>query len=245
MRILLLGGTTDASALATLVADQGFDAIYSLAGRTEKPLAQALPMRLGGFGGVEGLVQYLRAENVSHVVDATHPFAAQMSKNAIAACAETGVKLLALERPGWTETTADHWIRVADLAAAVAALPTSPARVFLAIGRQHVAAFSARPEHHYLLRLVDPSPVTLTAPHQVVIDRGPFSTKGDITLLQAHKITHIVAKNAGGSGAVAKIEAARALGLPVILIDRPFIPERPIAETPQQVIEWLHADLGV
>ena len=245
MRILLLGGTTDASALATLLADQGFDAIYSLAGRTERPLAQALPMRLGGFGGVEGLVQYLLAENISHVVDATHPFAAQMSKNAIAACAETGVKLLALERPAWTETTADHWIRVADLAAAVAALPASPARVFLAIGRQHVGAFSTRPEHHYLLRLVDPGPVTLTAPHDVILDRGPFTVHADTALLQAHQITHIVGKNAGGSGAVAKIEAARALGLPVILIDRPFIPERPTVETPQQVIQWLHADLGV
>jgi precorrin-6A/cobalt-precorrin-6A reductase len=245
MRILLLGGTTDASALARLLAEQGFDAIYSLAGRTEKPVTQALPMRVGGFGGVAGLVAYLQAEHITHVIDATHPFAAQMSGNAVKACALAGVKLLALERPGWVETAADRWSRVPDLASAVNALPKEPSRVFLAIGRQHVGAFNPRPEHHYLLRLVDPGAVDLTAPHDVLIDRGPFTTQGDRTLLQAHHITHIVAKNAGGTGAVAKIEAARALGLPVILIDRPFIPERPRVETPDQVIAALHADLGV
>jgi precorrin-6A/cobalt-precorrin-6A reductase len=245
MRILLLGGTTDASALARLLGDKGFDAIYSLAGRTEKPFAQALPMRVGGFGGVDGLVRYLRDEKITHIIDATHPFAAQMSGNAVAARNMAGIKLLALERPGWSETAKDRWTSVPDLASAVAALPESPSRIFLAIGRQHVGAFNARPEHHYLLRLVDPGPVTLTAPHDAIIDRGPFTTTGDIALLQAHQITHIVAKNAGGTGAVAKIEAARALGLPIILIDRPFIPERPKVETPEQLIAALHADLGV
>lgn len=239
-RILLLGGTTEASLLARALASAGMAAVYSYAGRTAAPLAQPLPVRMGGFGGVAGLVAYLKAEGISHVVDATHPFAAQMSRNAIAACAEAGVPLAVLERPGWQAGPGDDWTHVPDIASAVAALPDSPARVFLAIGKQTLAPFAAKPQHHYLLRLVDPPEGALPLPDATaVIARGPFDLASDLALLRDHRISHIVAKNAGGAGASAKLEAARALGLRVILIERPALPPRRIFAEVAAVMAWL------
>ncbi|WP_151720716.1 cobalt-precorrin-6A reductase [Gemmobacter serpentinus] len=239
-RILVLGGTTEASRLAQALAARGLDAVFSYAGRTAAPVAQPLPTRIGGFGGVAGLVDYLRVHAIGCVVDATHPFAAGMSWNAVAACAEARVPLLAYERAPWQAGPQDRWTHVADLAQAVNALPEAPARVFLAIGRQHIAAFAARPQHHYLLRLVDPPEGTLPLPDtSLVIARGPFDVAGDTALLRDHRITHVIAKNAGGAGAEAKLLAARALGLPVILIDRPAIPARPVARDLDQVLDWI------
>ncbi|NTT87669.1 cobalt-precorrin-6A reductase [Tabrizicola fusiformis] len=239
-RILLLGGTTEASRLARALCNAGLEAVFSYAGRTDAPVAQPLPVRVGGFGGAEGLAAYLRGEGISHVVDATHPFAAQMSRNAIAACKETGIPLIALERPAWTPGPGDDWQAVADTPSAVAALPQAPARVFLAIGKQTLAPFAAKPQHHYLLRLVDPPEMPLPLPQtSVVIARGPFDAAGDTALMRAHGITHIVAKNAGGAGAEAKLTAARALRLPVILIDRPALPPRNRAATVEEVMRWL------
>lgn len=245
-RILLLGGTTEASLLARALAGAGLDAVFSYAGRTAAPLAQPLPTRVGGFGGVAGLVAYLRAEGISHVVDATHPFAAQMTRNAVAACGIAGVPLLGFERPAWQAGEGDDWLAVPDLACAVAALPAAPARVFLAIGKQHLAGFAARPQHHYLLRLVD-APGDVPLPRaEVVVARGPFTVEGDTALMQTHRITHVVAKNSGGSGARAKLDAARLLRLPVILIERPQVPARPVAASVAGVMAWLgHARLGV
>jgi precorrin-6A/cobalt-precorrin-6A reductase len=245
-RVLLLGGTTEASDLAKAFADQGIDAIFSYAGRTEAPLRQPLPQRIGGFGGVEGLVRYLRAEGITHLIDATHPFAAQMSRHAVEAAAITQTPLLAFERAPWQAAKGDLWQHVPNMAGAVAALPDDPARVFLAIGRQSLEDFAARPQHHYLLRLVD-QPATLPLPHvTALIARGPFTLQGDLDLLQSHRITHIVAKNAGGVGARAKIDAARQLDLPVIMIDRPFVPERPSVDSVEKVLQCLHrANLGV
>ncbi|GAB4382717.1 cobalt-precorrin-6A reductase [Albidovulum sp.] len=247
-RVLLLGGTSEASQLARELAARRVDAIFSYAGRTAAPLPQPLPTRTGGFGGSEGLARFLRAEAISHVVDATHPFAAQMSRNALAACAAAGVPLCAFERAPWTAGPGDDWRHVPDIPAAVAALPESPARVFLAIGRQTLAPFAARPQHHYLLRLVDPPAGPLPLPDvAVVIARGPFTRAADEALLAAHGIGLVVAKNAGGAGARAKLDAARALGLPVILIDRPALPPRRIARTVGEVLDFLahRADLGV
>ncbi|MDF2141953.1 cobalt-precorrin-6A reductase [Paenirhodobacter sp. CAU 1674] len=239
-RLLILGGTTEASQLARAVHAAGFDAVFSYAGRTAAPVAQPLPTRIGGFGGVPGLVDYLRAEAISHVIDATHPFAAGMSKNAISACIETKIPLLGLERPAWQAGSGDHWQHVPDLEAAITALPDLPARVFLAIGKQHLAPFAAKPQHHYLLRLVDPPEGALPLPDaQAVIARGPFTPEGDEALLRAHHITHIVAKNSGGTGAEAKLIAARRLGLPVILIDRPGLPPRKTVGSVTQVLDWL------
>lgn len=236
----MLGGTTEASALARALADSGADAVFSYAGRTDSPVAQPLPTRIGGFGGVEGLIGYIRDHAITHIVDATHPFAAQMSHNAVAACAQTGTALIALERPAWQAQAGDDWTHVPDLKGAVAALPDDPARIFLAIGKQNLAAFGAKPQHHYLLRLVDPGADNRALPHtSTVIARGPFDVAGDTALLQDHAITHIVAKNAGGVGAAAKLEAARHLRLPVILIDRPALPPRETADSVAKVMAWL------
>jgi len=233
--------------MARALAEAGVAGVFSYAGRTAAPLAQPMAMRVGGFGGVAGLVAYLREQAITHVIDATHPFAAQMSAHAVAACAEAGVALTALERAPWVARQGDDWLTVADMAGAVGALPEARARVFLAIGKQNLAAFAARPQHFYLLRLVDPPEGALPLPDCVgLIDRGPFGVDGDLALLRAHAITHIVAKNAGGAGAEAKLIAARALGLPVIMIERPFVPQRHICRNVAEVMGWLHdADLGL
>lgn len=241
MTVLLLGGTTEAGALAQALADAGIAAIYSYAGRTDAPRSQPLLTRVGGFGGAGGLADFIRMNDISHVIDATHPFAAAISANAIAACAQTGTPLAAFERPAWQPEPGDDWTRAADISAAVAALPEEPARVFLAIGRQHVGAFATRPQHHYLLRFVDTPQGALPLPDaHVIVARGPFAAADDLALMQAHRITHLVAKNAGGTGGGAKIDAARALRLPVILIDRPALPERLVFDSVERVMDWLH-----
>lgn len=241
--ILLLGGTTEASALATALAARGERAMLSYAGRTEHPRAQAIPIRVGGFGGVEGLAHYITREGVTHLVDATHPFAARISANAIAAAKLANVPLLALTRPEWVEGVGDRWTRVADTEQAVAALGSDPARVFLALGRQTIGDFASAPQHFHLLRFVDAAAPPALPHHHLVVDRGPFTLASELALLRDHRIEVIVAKNAGGSGARAKLDAARELGLPVVMIDRPFIPPRPQVGSVAAVLDWL--DHGV
>lgn len=244
--ILLLGGTYEASRVARLLADAGADALFSYAGRTETPIPQPLPTRIGGFGGVEGLVAYLRANAITHIIDATHPFAAQMSRHAIAACAQTGVRLLALERPQWAPGPGDNWQEMQSQEEAAAALPAKPSRIFLAIGRQGLAHFAPRPEHFYLLRLVN-APGALPLPRaEIVQDRGPFTLENDLALLRQHRIEIIVAKNSGGAGGLAKLQAANMLRLPVLMLTRPAIPARDVVAEPEAAMRWLHgADLGV
>jgi precorrin-6A/cobalt-precorrin-6A reductase len=246
--LLILGGTTEASDLARIVTDRGIGAIFSYAGRVGKPRVQPLPTRVGGFGGINGLVAWLRDNAISHVIDATHPFAVAMSRNAVAACAEAGVKLAALTRPQWQAGEGDLWREVADIEAGVAALDGPAQRVFLALGRLHLSAFGAQPQHHYLLRLVDRPKVPPLPRCEVVVARGPFDLAGDIALMQAHETGIVVCKNSGGSGARAKLEAARHLRLPVLMIARPVMPERTELASCQEVLDWLgHSgtDLGV
>jgi precorrin-6A/cobalt-precorrin-6A reductase len=241
--ILLLGGTSEASQLAQQLAAHpvaGRQAVFSYAGRTARPATQPLRQRLGGFGGAAGLVDYIRREGVTHVIDATHPFAAQMSRNAVAACAEVGASLCALQRPAWQAGVADNWTHVPSLAAAADVLPDEPARVFLAIGKQNLDLFTAAPQHHYLLRLVDePEGDLPLAQTMVVIARGPFQAAEDQALMRQHGVTHIVSKNAGGIGAEAKLIAARRLSLPVIMVDRPTVPARTVFGTVDEVMCWL------
>ncbi len=225
--------------MAKAIAQSGVTATYSYAGRVDNPRTQPIPTRVGGFGGAEGLARCIREHNVSHIVDATHPFAAQMSRNAIAASAVTGTPLVALARPAWEPASEDRWHRVPNISAAVAALAGEPKRVFLAIGRMHLEDFAAQPQHNYLLRLVD-EPGALPFPYcEVVVSRGPFSVVGDTELLQRHQTELIVSKNAGGEGARAKLDAARALGLPVLMIDRPVLPPRRECSDVEQVLDWL------
>ncbi|MDE1917477.1 MAG: cobalt-precorrin-6A reductase [Sphingomonadales bacterium] len=246
--VLLLGGTTEASALAKLLASEGIATTLSYAGRTDNPRAQPVPVRVGGFGGVARLAGYLRDHRVTHLVDATHPFAAMMSAHAVEAARLAGVPHVALSRPAWQPSPGDRWTSVADMDGAVAALAGPPRRVMLALGRMHVAMFAAQPQHHYLLRFVDapdsapPLPHHSLPHHRLIVDRGPFTVQGDSALMQAHAIDLLVCKNAGGNGANAKLIAARNLGLPVLMIDRPAMPERAEFYRPEDVLEWLGHD---
>lgn len=247
--LLILGGTTEAAALCRRIADLGLAAMVSLAGRVANPVPLALLQRVGGFGGATGLADYIRAHRITHLIDASHPFAATISANAVLATAVTRTPLVALIRPAWQPQAGDDWQLVPDIPAAVAALDRPAERVFLAVGRMHLGAFTAHPQHFYLLRLVDPPEAPVPFPdHHALIARGPFSEAGDMALLQDHRITRIVSKNAGGSGAVAKIAAARTLGLPVLMIDRPAIPPRNEVGSVAAVLDWLRhcgIDLGV
>jgi precorrin-6A/cobalt-precorrin-6A reductase len=244
LRVLILGGTAEANRLAKAIAsDPRIDAVLSYAGRTENPATPAIAWRVGGFGGIDGLKQYLVAENIARVVDATHPFAAQMSAHAIAACAAANVPLLALERPPWHAVAGDRWIEVDDIGAAAAALGATPRRVFLGIGRQHLAAFAAHPQHAYLVRLVDPprAPLPLRDA-EMVVARGPFDRNSEHAMLTKFCADIIVAKNAGGNQVSAKIDVARELALPVIMIRRPFVAARHKVETVDEALHWLGHD---
>jgi precorrin-6A/cobalt-precorrin-6A reductase len=243
MRALLLGGTGDANALADALARASIDAIYSYAGRTQIPLGHTLPTRIGGFGGAAGLSDYIRQEKITHVIDATHPFAAEMSRHAVEACATTSTPLIALERAPGARVDGDNWIEVPDIDAAVTALPDASVRVFLAIGRQHIAPFAAKPQHAYALRFVDAPEGALPLPDaEVIVSRGPFTLASDRALMTSRKIDILVARNSGGKGARAKIDAARELGIPVIMIARPALPERPQVESIEKVLAWLGHD---
>jgi precorrin-6A/cobalt-precorrin-6A reductase len=243
MRALILGGTGDANQLADRFVREKIDAVYSYAGRTQIPLGHSLPTRIGGFGGVAGLAEFIREQNITHVIDATHPFAAEMSRHAVEACAATGIPLVALERAPWGRVSGDYWIEVTDINSAVAALPEKRARVFLALGRQHIAPFAAKPQHAYTLRFVDVPDGSLPLPDaEVVVSRGPFTLQGDRELMRSRSIEFLVARNSGGAGARAKIDAARELGLPVIMIERPALPDRPQVESVEEVLAWLTHD---
>ena len=225
-RILILGGTAEARDLAGRLSGRaGLSVTLSLAGRTLDPAPQPVPVRSGGFGGVEGLAEHLSRECIDLVIDATHPFAQRISANAVAAAEAAGVPLLRLERAGFEEVEGDRWTRVGSVAEAVSALGEAPRRVFLAIGRQEAKAFDAAPQHHYLVRSVDPVDPPLSAPDvEYLLARGPFAVEAEVELLRAHRIDVIVSKDSGGAATAGKIVAARILGLPVVLVER--APER-------------------
>lgn len=223
-RILLLGGTREGRDLAVrIAAAPRLEGVASLAGRTSAPMALALPTRVGGFGGVEGLKSYLAQERITHVVDATHPFAAQISANAQAACKALGLPLIVYAREPWRATTSDHWIEVDSNEAAARTLGETPRRVFLTIGRQGVGDFrSSPPQHDYVLRVIEPPALEDLPPRcEVFSSRGPFTLEEEIALMREKRIDIVVTKNSGGALTYAKIEAARALGLPVVMIQPP------------------------
>jgi len=241
MRVLILGGTTEASELARALADdRRFDAVLSLAGRTRAPAQSPIPSRTGGFGGVEGLVAYLRAERVDALIDATHPFAAQISRHAVAAGEMARVPALALRRPPWQPVEGDRWTVVADMPAAARALGRSPRRVFLTIGQKDLAVFAAAPWHHYLVRSVDPhDPAALPPGAKAITARGPFEEGAERRLLEAHRIDVLVTKNSGGTATAAKLAAARALHLPVVMAARPAAPPAETVADAQAALDWL------
>jgi precorrin-6A/cobalt-precorrin-6A reductase len=241
MKILILGGTAEARVLAGALAKRKeFAVTLSLAGRTSEPAPQPVPVRRGGFGGAEGLARYLRDEGIDILIDATHPYAATISANAAEAARATGVKLIALRRPAWKKVAGDNWIEVETIAGAVDAIGKAPRRVFLALGRKELQPFEAAPQHVYLVRSIDPVDPPLAVPQASYITaRGPFTEAEDRALFERHRIDVIVAKNSGGEATYGKIEAARALGLPVIMLQRPALPDVPSVATVEDALAFI------
>jgi precorrin-6A/cobalt-precorrin-6A reductase len=245
LNVLLLGGTAEARRLAAAVGRAASVALTSsLAGAVAVPLLPEGDVRIGGFGGVEGLTAWLRDHRTAAVVDATHPFSTRMTATAIAATDALDIPLLVLRRPGWTAGPGDRWHRVADAAAAAALLPSLGERAFLAIGSGGLAAFAHLPGW-FLLRAIDPPPPPLPARHRLVIDRGPFTADAERALLREHRIEVLVCRDSGGDLTAAKLVAARELGLPVVMIDRPPAPTTvPTVETVDEAVVWLTSVAG-
>ncbi len=216
----------------------GLTVITSLAGRTKQPAQVAGKVRVGGFGGPEGLAAYLEAESIGLLIDAAHPFAAQMAANADRACAEAGVARLKLLRPAWQAVAGDSWIEVANVETAARAVAERGRRVFLTVGRQDLAAFAGLDGVWFLVRSIEPAPCPL-ADCTMIQGRGPFTESDEIALLKEHRIDTLVSKNSGGAATYAKIAAARSLGLPVVMIARPAAPPGDAVESVDQAVSWV------
>lgn len=248
-RVLILGGTGEARALAGRLAAgvpglPPLDIVSALAGRTRAAMPLPGRVRVGGFGGADGLAAYLRDERIELVIDATHPFATQISANAAAACKAAGVPRLALARLAWQAQPGDIWIEVADAAEAAQVLPRYGRRVFLSTGRRELAAFAALDEMWFLVRLVDPPEAPLPLPDcRVVTGRGPFDAAAERRLLMVNDIDVLVCKASGGAATAAKLAAARDLGLPVVMIRRPAPPPGPVVADVGAAIDALRAAL--
>jgi len=241
VKLLILGGSGEAAGLArALAGDARYDVTLSLAGRTAEPMPLPGTLRKGGFGGAEGLARVLAEERVDLLIDATHPFAVQMKANAIQAARAAGVPMLAIRRPAWVQREGDRWIMVESLEAAAAAIGEKPRRVFLTTGRMELAPFRRTPQHFYIVRSVEaPASEELPPRAELITARGPFNLEDERALLETHKIEVIVTKNSGGAGAAAKLDAARALSLPVIMVERPDLPEATSVETVADALLWL------
>lgn len=226
MNVLILGGTSEAARLATELAHcTDIAATVSLAGRTQRPLPSALPTRTSGFGGVAGLQRYLSEHAIEAVIDATHPFAAQMSANAVSACRALGVPLARLERAPWEETDGDRWVRVPDLAQAAEAVRPLGRNIFLTVGAHSLQPFETVADKHWLVRAIDPpEPPPAFADWTLVQARGPFAVDDEIALMREHAVEALVTKNSGGRMTEGKIAAARSLALPVVIVERPPLP---------------------
>ncbi|HWI06513.1 MAG TPA: cobalt-precorrin-6A reductase [Solirubrobacteraceae bacterium] len=239
--VLVLGGTGEARALAAALHEQaGVRVVSTLAGRVADPRLPAGEVRVGGFGGPAGLAGYIAAERVDAVVDATHPFAERMSSSAQEACAAAGTRLLRLERPPFDRDPQIDWREAGSLEQAAALLPAAGRRVFLTTGRQGLAAFAGVGGAFFLIRCVDaPDPEALPPDHAIVLDRGPFTLEGELGLIDEHALDVLVTKDSGGEMTQAKLAAARARGLPVIVVARPSRPAAQTVCSVQEALAWL------
>jgi precorrin-6A/cobalt-precorrin-6A reductase len=240
-RLLILGGTGDGVQLARQAIDlPGLTVITSLAGRTSTPKNQVGIVRIGGFGGEAGLAEYLKTEQIDLLIDATHPFAAQMSWHGAGAANVVEIPWLMLIRPAWERSSLDNWIEVDSIEAAVTAIPTSAQRIFLTIGRQQLAPFAVLTDRWCLTRSIDPpDPTMQLPPGELLLDRGPFSLAQELKLLQDYRIEAIVSKNSGGDATYAKVIAARELGLLIVMVQRPIVPDGEAVPDVAGAIEWL------
>jgi precorrin-6A/cobalt-precorrin-6A reductase len=240
-RLLILGGTGDAVQLANQAIDlPGLAVITTLAGRTRLPRSVAGDVRTGGFGGEAGLVAYLQTAQIDLIIDATHPFAAQISWHVAGAATKVGIPWLMLIRPAWERSTGDNWIEVESIETAVKAIPVGAARIFVTIGRQQLAPFASLTDRWCLIRSIDPPDVSiLLPPGKLLLDRGPFSLAEERQLLIDYQIDSIVSKNSGGEATYAKIIAARELGLSVVMVQRPIVPDGDMVRDALGAINWL------
>lgn len=241
--LLILGGTAEAAQLAE-TAEKQFGAALavttSLAGATRAPKSVAGALRVGGFGGASGLAAWIRREQVHMVVDATHPFATQISANSREACTAEMVPRLVLSRPHWQRKTGDRWHDVPDLDSAAGLLPDMANRVFLSIGSQRLEAFSGLRDVHLVVRMIDPPPATLNlSRYSVVLGRGPFDVAAERDLLHRERIDTVVSRNSGGMATYAKIAAARMLNLPVVMIAPPTHVSDVRAESLEGALQWI------
>lgn len=233
-RVLILGGTAEAREVAEGLHADGDFVITSLAGRVSQPRRPAGDLRVGGFGGPDALAAWLREHSIDTVLDATHPFAERISASAVEACERAGLALLRLHRPGWegTDGPGDRWHWVDELEGAAALLPALGSRVLLTTGRQGLAAFAGVDDAWFLIRCVEPPDLPLPPRAEVVLDRGPYTLRGELALIDRQGLHVVVTKDSGGKHTAAKLQAARERGLPVILVRRP---PRPATETVQTV----------
>lgn len=220
MKILILGGTSDARQLANRLVGRGHEVMTSLAGRTRDPMLPEGGLRIGGFGGVPGLTAYLHDAAIEHMIDATHPYAGQISRNAVAAAEAAGVPLLRVMRPAWQPTEGQDWVDVATVAEAARSLAPQ-AKVLLTTGHGGLADFIERRDCLFVVRLIEPPELALPPHAQMLLARPPYSLEEEIALMAGHRITHLVSKNSGGGQTIAKLEAAHRLGIQVIMIARP------------------------
>ncbi len=241
--ILILGGTAEASKLAARLVVEGHRVISSLAGRTRDPAKLEGEVRIGGFGGARGLIGYIVRENVSLLIDATHPFATQISDNALLAAASTKTPFVRLERPVWHSKPGDNWTSVTSLERAVSAIPAK-ARVLLALGRQHIAPFSRRGDVHFVVRMIDPPETPLDLIDFELELSKPGKVEDETAFLTAKRLTHIICRNSGGAASYTKIKAARDLGIPVIMIDRPDRPGTHTVPDIENIISFVDETLG-
>jgi precorrin-6A/cobalt-precorrin-6A reductase len=241
--VLVLGGTSEARALAgELARNAELRVISSLAGRVSNPALPAGEVRVGGFGGADGLAAYARAEGIGAVVDATHPFAETISTHAVDACAQAGLPLLRLARPGWSPRDGDDWHAAASLAEAAALLPKLGSRVFLTTGRQGLAAF-AELDLWFLIRCVDPPGGTLPGRSEVLLARGPYERGAERALMHDHGIDVLVTKNSGGPLTEGKLDAARDLGIPVVMVSRPAAAAAESVTAVSDAVRWVQSQV--
>ena len=243
-KVLILGGTAEAAELAArLAGDDRLETVTSMAGLTRLPTAPSGKLRRGGFGGPDGLTAVLRDDGYAALIDATHPFAAQIARHAAEAAARAGIPYVKLLRPPFERTAADRFVPVPDIVAAVAALPQN-ARVFVAAGRREAAAFAARSDLWCLVRMIEPPTGGELLPRgEVILGRPPADPDAEVELLLQHRIGWIVSKDSGGQ-AGAKIVAARRLGLPVVLVERPAPPPGTTLPDVAGVLRWLDTALS-
>ncbi|MFJ1929278.1 cobalt-precorrin-6A reductase [Streptomyces sp. NPDC088131] len=248
MHVLVLGGTTEARRLAELlVAALPEDArvTSSLAGRVASPRLPPGEVRVGGFGGADGLAAWLRTHQVDALIDATHPFAGTISFNAAAAASAAHVPLLALRRPGWVPGRGGDWHPVGSLEEAARTLPALGRRVFLTTGRMGLAAFAGLDALWFLMRSVDAPEPPYPARMEVLLDRGPFTAEGERELIRRHRVDVLVTKDSGGAATAPKLAAAREAGIPVVVVRRPPVPEGvAVAGTPERALDWLRGPGG-